>query len=431
MARMPPNQHIPTDLTLTDEMLIQGAQQFGTPLYMYDKAKLEENLGLLTGSLPIDVEVHYSVKANPNLAIIRAFADLGASFEVASVGELMAVLRVGVSPSRVIFVGPGKTDAELHYAIKQQLCALVVESPFEVSRVQTLAEQLSEQVRIALRVNPGSGEGMLAMGGPTQFGMESGMALNLLQSAATYSNVKIVGIHGYLGAQILDWRVILAHFGLVLQLADELQQRTGRAFEFIDVGGGFGVPYHERDQALDLDALSTSLSDMICQYRRNYPGTKTLAVESGRFLVGTAGVFITRVIDIKRFGEQLFAILDGGINAFGGHDRYAGSRPTPIRVLGGDESSLRTLTLCGPLCTPLDRLAAHVRLPMPQIGSLVVFYLAGAYGYTASPGLFLSHGFPCEVLASGGELVLVRRRMSPDDVFSRQPSDCTWLGAER
>jgi diaminopimelate decarboxylase len=191
-------------------------------------------------------------------------------------------------------------------------------------------------------------------------------------------------------------------------------------FEFIDMGGGFGIPYYETESTLDLPALRTALLDLIDQYCRKYPATSMIAVESGRFLVGSAGVFVARVIDVKTCRGQCFVVLDGGINVFGGYDRYAGARPTPIRVAGADDRSSETLTLCGPLCTPLDRLAANVVLPMPRIGDLIIFYLAGAYGCTASPGLFLSHGFPAEVMVMGEDLALIRRRMPPDDFFLDQ-----------
>jgi diaminopimelate decarboxylase len=174
------------------------------------------------------------------------------------------------------------------------------------------------------------------------------------------------------------------------------------------------------NQMLDLNSLHSQFSNLIDEYQQQYPATELIAVESGRFLVGPAGIFVTRVVDIKYLYGKCFVVLDGGVNVFGGHDRYVGARPLPIRVINYSERALENLTLCGPLCTPLDRLAANVVLPRPRIGSLVVFYLAGAYGYTASPGLFLSHGFPYEVLATGKELKCIRKATSPDDLFLNQ-----------
>lgn len=370
--------------------------------------------------LPDGVDLFYSVKANPSLAVIQKFAEFGADFEVASSGELAAVRRVGVHPSRVIFVGPGKTEAELRHAVEEGVYALVAESPREVGEAERLAEGRAERVRVVLRINPGPGRGVLSRGSVRQFGMEPEAALGVLRSASGSDNVEIVGIHGYLGGQILDWKVILEHSRLILQTSEELQRASASAFKFIGLGGGFGIPYHDADQALDFSSLGPALADLICDYRLKYPETERITVESGRFLVGPAGVFVAGVVDVKRIYHWNFAILDGGINVFRGYDRTGGLKPTPVRVLDRSEDSPEPLTLCGPLCTASDRLSVDVLLPMPGIGDLVACYMAGAYGYSSSPGLLLSHGFPCEVMADGEELVLIRRRYSHEDLLSGQ-----------
>jgi diaminopimelate decarboxylase len=420
MAKNIPLHLIPQDLSFTDEIILDAADQFGTPLFIYDRQKLELNWQDLVNHLPREFKVYYSVKANPSLAIIQVFEKLGANFEVASIGELMSVLQVGVSPSRIIFIGPGKTSAELKYAIEQQIYAIVSESPREVYDIQTYSHSLGKNTRIALRINPGQGKGMLAMGGETQFGMDPDTVLSILLDVNHLSNIKIIGIHGYLGTQVLDWEIIIRHSRQLLDIADQLQKDTGEFFSFIDLGGGFGIPYHESDLPLSLKELNVGLFDLANRYVEKYPSIQNIAVESGRFLVGSAGVFVTRVVDIKKSNDHYFVILDGGINAYGGFDKYAGSRPTPIRLLEKENSGETPLTLCGPLCTPLDRLAANILSPLPKINSLIVFYLAGAYGFSASPGLFLSHGFPSEILISQGEKLLIRQRTSPDQLIAHQ-----------
>jgi diaminopimelate decarboxylase len=424
MAKNPPVHHIPSDLRKMDALLIQASELFGTPYYLYDRQQLERNWWTLLNNLPRRTNLHYSVKANPSIAIVHTFAQLGASFEVASMGELMAVLRAGVLPSRVIFVGPGKTESELRFAIMHEVYALVAESQREVDTIRRLSCQLGKRTRIVLRINPGVGKGMLSMGGATQFGIEPDVALKILTAFDNSGSSEIIGIHGYLGTQIHDWRVICEHAHLILHLADELQQQSGNLFTFIDIGGGFGIPYYETEHPLDMASLHASLNRLFDDYCTKYPTTNSIAAESGRFLVGSAGIFVARALDIKRYGEKCFVILDGGINVFGGHDRYAGSRLMPIRVVDGNVSRQEPLTLCGPLCTPLDRLAVDAILPMPREGSLLAFYLAGAYGYTASPGLFLSHGFPCEILADGEHLALIRERSSTGTLLYSQRIPC-------
>ncbi len=420
MAKNIPLDLIPQDLALTDKFILESADQFGTPLFIYDRQKLESNWKDLVHHLPEETKIYYSVKANPSLAIIQIFDKLGANFEVASIGELKSVLQVGVSPSRIIFLGPGKTAAELQYAIEKQIYAIVSESPREVYDIQTYSHDFGQNTRIALRINPGQGRGMLTMGGETQFGMDPITALSILQERHHLSNIEIIGIHGYLGTQVLDWTAIIEHSRRILEIADELQQKSGELFSFIDLGGGFGIPYHESDAPLNLQELGAGLFDLLADYVEKYPSIQNIVVESGRFLVGSSGVFVARVLDIKKSNQQNFVILDGGINAFGGFDRYVGSRPTPIRLLEKENSEEKVLTLCGPLCTPLDRLAANILSPLPKNNSLIVFYLAGAYGYSASPGLFLSHGYPSEVLISQNESFLIRQRISPDELIAHQ-----------
>lgn len=420
MAKIAPNQHIPVGLALTDEVLVRAASRFGTPMYVYDSAQMEHRWNWLRGILPSNSVVFYSVKANPNVRIISAFRKLGASCEVASLGELTAALAAGVSTCDMIFVGPGKTQRELEFAVTHDLGAVVAESTCEVLRLLALSETHGCRVRVALRVNPGRGKGSIRMGGATQFGMESEAALGLLRATFGSASLTIVGLHAYLGTGILTWQEVLENTQSILQMADYLQQNSGQELTFIDVGGGFGIPYFDRESEPDWDALIIPLADLVDQYRLKHPCTKTFAFESGRFLIGPAGVLVTSVVDVKHREDMCFVILDGGINIFGGEDQYRGFRPPPVRVLCEDGRANEAITLCGPLCTPADRLAVDTLLPLPRSGELVAFYQAGAYRFTASPGLFLSHGFPCEVLAHEGQLSLIRERMTPERFLADQ-----------
>lgn len=421
MSKAPPNQHIPKEWMIHDKILVEAASRFGTPLYLYDTALMKQRWDKLCAILPRNTTVFYSVKANPNVWIIDVFRKLGASCEVASSGEIVAALRAGVAPSDIIFVGPGKSRHELEYAVTCNLAAIAAESKREIRCIAALSELHNRKVRIALRINPGRGKGSISMGGATQFGMEPEVALGVLEGIDDFTNLEIVGLHAYLGTGILAWQEVLEHTQMILEIADQLQQQSGREFSFIDVGGGFGIPYYHRDNAPDWNVLSVPLADLVEEYLQKHPWTETLAVESGRFLAGPAGVFLTSVLDVKSLQDKWFVILDGGINVFGGEDHYRGFRPTPVRVLGNEGGSKEPITLCGPLCTSADRLAVDTLLPMPRIGDLVAFYQAGAYRFTASPGLFLSHGFPCEVLAHEGQLSLIRERMTPERFLIDQP----------
>jgi len=433
VGKIPPIQHIPETLALTDTVLEEAAVRFETPLYVYDGDLLESNWQRLRAILPPPMQLFYSVKANPNLALMRICHRLGAWFEVASGGELLAAMRAGVLPGELIFVAPGKSQSELEEAISQDLCAIVAESAHEVALLDAIAEQSGQHPRVALRVNLGIAAGSVSMAGPTQFGMTQDEACQLFMDAHSFPHLQFVGIHSYQGTGILDTATILSSIERILVLAENLQSVTGVKFSFVDVGGGFGIPYHEADVAPTWEDLKNPLRSMVTDYLLRHPETRVLAAESGRFIVGPAGVFVTRVLDVKQIAGKEFVITDGGMNVYGAGDRYYGSRPVPIRVIGGDKRELHTVTVCGPLCTPTDRMAANVLLPVPEIGDLMATYQAGAYELTASPGRFLSHEYPAEALFYNQRLTLIRKRETAEQLLRSQQiplgvKDAAWKG---
>lgn len=423
MTKSPPNHHIPKELTISDQDLFEAVSRYGTPLYLYDAEAIIHRWKLLRSILPSQISIFYSVKANPNISVLGLFRELGALFEIASSGELAATQRAGVPGTDVIFVGPGKSRTELQEAIDARIGIVVAESQREVGDLNELSQIYGKATPIALRINPGRGKGAVVMSGTTQFGIDLETALSILAKSNSYGYLDITGIHAYLGTGILDWRVVLDHTHLILHTADELQIKSGTKLRFVDVGGGLGIPYFDRDSEPSWQDLRTPLSSLLNDYIRQHPWTDIVGVESGRFLVGTSGIFITRVLDIKKINDTWFVILDGGTNVFGGDERYRGFRATPVRAVGYDDNTeVRPTMLCGPLCTSLDRLAADIFFPLVQVGDLVAFYQAGAYGLSASPGLFLSHGFPAEVLAQNGNLQLIRERFKPIDLLISQTS---------
>lgn len=431
IERFSPVEHIPHNLQLTDQVLVDIADRFGTPLYVYDADMVAARWKLLADMLPDSVHKLYSVKANPNVSILQILRHMGALFEVASGGEFNACMAAGVQAHDLVFVGPAKSSDELQLAVQSQILCLVVESLGEMRRVRQMAEGRAGKVRIAVRVNPGAGRGRLAMGGETQFGMSRRDARLLVQEAADVEHIEVIGVHGYLGTGILDVDAVLENSRAVLDVADELQDATGAEFTFLDLGGGFGIPYHTRDVEPNWLGLRSRLDDMIDGYRKKYPKTDFVCVESGRFIVGPCGVLVCRVIDVKPVAEKVFVALDGGTNIYPGDQRHLGGRPPPLRILGSSTSPAITATICGPLCTPTDLLAQDIRIPQPSVGQLVGIYQAGAYGLTASPGLFLSHGFPSEVLVQRGEARLVRPRlMLPEWELLGQSSDGEANGAQ-
>ncbi|TAL18731.1 diaminopimelate decarboxylase [bacterium] len=406
-GRMNGENRIPADPGIGDETLLRAAAHFGTPLFVYDEGVLRRKWERLRNLLPPCVDILYSVKANPAVDVIAAFAALGCGFDVASQGEAAAVSLAGGNHAKSVWVGPGKSEGDLRFAAGAGIGVLAVESEGEFGRVCKIAEERPFPPLVALRLNPGGGGGSLSMSGATQFGADFDTAVKLL-SKESGRKVEISGVHGYLGTGLLDARKLAANMGLVLREAERLQRATGRLLSFVDAGGGFGVPLYPGDAPLDEEILTEELYDLFGRYLDRHPWTEGLFVESGRFLTAEAGVMVARVLDVKRVHGRNFAIVDGGINAIGGRDGYLGSKHPPLRILGKEGEGDTPYTVCGPLCTPMDRLAVNVRLREPKEGDLVAFYMAGAYGPSASPGRFLCRGFPEEVIFRGGGLTRCR-----------------------
>lgn len=423
----PPNHLIPRVDAFAPERLGRIARRFGTPVFVYDAGLLASAWVELRDAIPAGSALYYSVKANPSVGVINRMAALGARFEIASTGELGAILRAGVDSHLAILVGPGKRDNAIRVALEQRVGTLVVESASEALRVERIAASVGVRASVWLRLNPGlpdrsraGAPAALAMGGCTQFGMLPEEALSILQREAhPESVVEIVGVHAYLGTRILDYRTIAENTALILETAAALQRQSGRRLRFVDVGGGFGVPCYRGEEPLDLGELRRRLMETTGPYLEAHPWTESIAYESGRFLTARAGVLLCTVVDVKQRGDVHFVVLDGGIGSLGGRDAYIGARPMPVEVLGSSNTPAR-LTLCGPLCTPMDRVAANVLLPVPVEGDTVAFHLAGAYSLTASAGRFLSHGFAAEVMVDGEADILVGEREDALGMFFSQ-----------
>lgn len=408
MGKQPPNHLIPNDLFLPDEYIISAVKQFGTPLYIYDSNSLVKRWGLLKEIFPNKVDICYSVKANPNKDIIKLIGGLGAFFEVASVGEFRTVLSTGIDPAKVLFIGPGKTQTELRYTIEQDIGSIVVESLREINQIDQITKKIQKRISILLRINPGHSKGSLSMGGATQFGMEPDLALQILKNRKEYSHIRIIGIHGYLGTGILDPENVFEHSKMILEVFDKLQKPLDYLFSIVDLGGGLGIPYFDNDPQPNWLILQNMLNELFAKYREENQYLK-IFFEIGRFLVGPCGVFVAKVIDVKENFGKVFVILDGGTNVFRLDAHYGGFKIPPLKILSDiSTSTSQPISICGPLCTSSDRLAVDVIIPKPELGDYIVFYLAGAYGLTANPGLFLSHGYPKEIMLEDNHLKLIR-----------------------
>ena len=367
------------------------AEQHGTPVFVYRRGVAREQYQNLRSALPARVRLAYAVKANPHSELLRCFADLGASFDCASIGELRRVEELGLARSgRLFFAGPGKRTEELALALRLGV-RVQAEGWEDLQRLDALADA---PLAVNLRVHPATGveEGSRIIGGvgPAAFGVDEEELPELLAKARTLRYVRIRGLHVFAASNERQAERLLQTHGMVLDLARRLHHEHQLPMEQIDLGGGLGVPYAADEGPLDINALGRGLERLLVAHPWF---TGELLLEPGRYLAAWCGVYLVRVIRVKPSRGVRFAILEGGINHLLRPLLTGQAFPVCAPACEGPAESF---TLAGPLCTSLDRLGV-VRLPALRPGALLAFGMVGAYGLSEGMTHFLSHPVPPEV----------------------------------
>lgn len=370
------------------------------PAYLYDSRLIVDRIQSLKATLPSNVSLHYAIKANPMPDVVDLVSGLVDGLDIASAGELEIALQTACKPQDMSFAGPGKKPFELEAAIAAGV-TINVESPRELERIGELAG--SRRPRVALRVNPDfelKSSGMKMAGGPKPFGIDAEATPAVLERIKELP-VDFVGFHIFSGAQNLRSEPICDSQRKALALALELAQVAPAAPRFINIGGGFGIPYFPGDQPLELTDISANLADLGGQLETRFPDCE-LVVELGRYLVGEAGVYVCTITDKKVSRGQTFLVTDGGLHhhlAASGNFGQVIRKNYPVAVankIGSTDTEIASVV--GPLCTPLDILADRMPLARAEVGDLIAVFQSGAYGYTASPHGFLGHPPPKEML---------------------------------
>jgi diaminopimelate decarboxylase len=376
-----------------------------TPFFAYDRALLTGRVARLRAALPAGIKLSYAIKANPMPAIVDHLSGLVDGFDVASALELRTALNSTMPPSRVSFAGPGKSPAELRQAVAAGV-TVELESLTEARRVAAAGDELGIRPAVAIRVNPDfavKGSGMRMGGGPQQFGVDAEEVPTLLKTLAG-TDLDVLGFHVFAGSQNLHADVLAEAQRQTVDLVLRLAESADWPVRYLNLGGGFGIPYYQKDTPLDLEGVGASLAELMAE--RITPGLPDarVVIELGRYIVGECGVYVTRIVDRKESRGTVFLVVDGGLHhqlAASGNFGQVVRRNYPVAIgsrLDSADEETQTVTIVGKLCTPLDLLADRVQLPAADVGDLVVIFQAGAYGLSASPQAFLSHPVAPEVL---------------------------------
>jgi diaminopimelate decarboxylase len=413
-----------------DVPVAELAAAYGTPLFVYSQATLLQNLGELQKAfVPADPLICYSIKSNPNIHLSRLMGEHGSGFDVTSGGELYRALAAGGSGPKIVFAGVGKTDAELRYGLESNVTLFNVESDAELHALADEAKAVGKPAPVALRVNPDLPPKTHAKTDTSvkgvKFGLDIETVLEVAQGVVGNPHVKIVGLHMHLGSPILSAEPYRAGAAKALDLIGKLRGQ-GHAVRFLNMGGGYGINYRKQE-ALPASAFAEAI----------LPAVKSaeckLILEPGRFIVGNAGILVSRVIYTKESGGKQFVIQDGGMNDLIRPTLYDAFHriwpvappadvPAPPDDYEADIPGTRPVDVVGPVCETGDFFAKNRRLPSIGRGDLLAVFSAGAYGMAMSSN-YNSRPRAAEVLVDGRTHRLIRRRETYEDLV-RAEAEC-------
>jgi diaminopimelate decarboxylase len=403
------------------------AETYGTPLYIYSQRTLLHHLNEIKKAFhEVNPLICYSIKSNPNLSLCRLMYRNGAGFDVTSGGELYRALQAGASGDRIVYAGAGKTDEEMHEGLKTGVRLFNVESEAELLALADVARSVGTTAAVALRVNPDlppkthvktdtSVKG-------TKFGLDIDSVLDFAKKVVDNPHVRIVGLHMHLGSPILSTQPYLQGIEKGVMLITRLREQ-GHKIGYINMGGGFGINYRKQE-ALPADAFAKVIvprvKELGCQ----------LVLEPGRFIVGNAGILVSRVIFTKESGGKHFVIQDAAMNDLIRPTLYDSFHriwpvqpregfPAPAEDYEADIPDTKKVDVVGPVCESGDFLAKDRRLPPMQRGDLLATFSAGAYGMAMSSN-YNSRLRAAEVLVDGNQHRLIRRRETYEDLVRQE-----------
>ncbi|MGE3173569.1 MAG: diaminopimelate decarboxylase [Planctomycetota bacterium] len=391
------------ELWCEDQPLDALAARFGTPLYVYSAGSIRQRWQALRAAFGDGAAICYAVKANPNLALLRLLAGLGAGFDLVSGGELRRLGAAGIDPRRAVFAGAAKQRWEIEAGVAAGVKAFSVESPHELPLLSAAGAACGRVVPVSLRLNPAIAVDTHAYIATarhdSKFGIDLDQAGELVTRIAADRNLDLCGYHVHLGSQLRAVEPYVEALRRVLEFVagDPVRRRGVRHY---DLGGGFGIGYGQ-GAALDPNELAAAVLPILRQHALEP------MLEPGRYLVGDAGVLLTEVLGHKRSGRTEFVLVDAAMTELVRPALYAAEHP--IAPLRRAEGPTRTVDVVGPVCESGDFLARGRDLPVVAQGQRLAVFGAGAYG-AAMASTYNSRPRPAEVLVDGDVVRLIRRR---------------------
>ena len=387
------------------------AKAVGTPFYLYSHHTLVDHFTKIKKAFaPVNPLICFAMKSNSNLAVLKTLVNEGAGLDIVSQGEMMKALKAGVNPKKIVFASVGKTESEIASAIGLGILFFNVESVPELEEINAIAKHLNKKARVALRINPdvaAATHNFITTGTlKNKFGIDLRSTRNLLKKRKSFSNVEMVGLHIHIGSQITTRGPFIKAIQKVISFLNELR-REGIEMEYLDIGGGLGIIYKDEKPQSAQD-----FADAILPYLQKM-GLK-IVMEPGRFIVGNAGIFVTKVVYIKDNGFKKFVIVDGGMNDLIRPSLYnAYHEIVPIKK---KRVPAVKVDVVGPICESGDFFAKERKIPKVKRGDILAVMSAGAYGYVMSSNYNVRCRVP-EILVQGNQYAVVKERETFADLM--------------
>jgi diaminopimelate decarboxylase len=398
------------------------AEKFDTPLYIISERKIRDNYQRLSQALARNYEkvrIHYAMKANSNLAVLKVLETEGANFDAVSPGEVSLALTSGVTPERILFTGTSVRTDELKF-LSDSNVTINVDSQSQLDRLLKIAVPKILSVRVNPEIGAGFHEHCITAGKQSKFGIWD-QDTPAVYEAAKKAGVKRFGIHMHIGSGILDMKPFLTALDKLLATANQVHEKAGVDFEFIDIGGGIGIPYKPEDKPLDLQVYSDKVLALFKNKTKQFGlGEPIFCVEPGRYLVADAGILLTTVNTLKTTPFKKFLGVDAGFNTLIRPAMYGSFHPILVanKLVATEEEKY---DIAGPICESGDLLAQDRQLPRVEEGDLLAVLKAGAYGFSMS-SQYNARPRAAEVLVKDGKFKMVREREQLDDLIRGQQS---------
>ncbi len=401
------------------------AEQYGTPLYLYNRQTIVDQYRAIDQAFRNEfgrVRIFYALKSNSNPAIVELLSDEGAGGEVVSEGELQLALYCGIAGENIIFTSSSKSPSELTLAVQKNV-VINIDSSDELEQVQTIAQDLQKTARISIRVNPAVDPDTIHQintgKAESKFGihLSDGSALAAYARAKELPNVNICGVHCHIGSQITTPESYQQAAEKMLDFVLELKAKLSLEMQFVDLGGGIGIPYRDGESVMSPADLATALSPIWQKAVKRLGYQPELWLEPGRSLVAASGFLMTRVNSVKRSPLKTFVNVDAGFNTLVRPAMYGAYHR--VRLLGRDGETA-SVEIAGNVCETGDIIASERQLPLPVAGDLMMILDAGAYGFSMASE-YNSRPLPAEILLDSKDVRLIRKRETFEDLLRSVP----------